>query len=1131
MAPNKTQWLMGYNNLGLLMEQERQHWLLKTDKKKQIQDKISGDVHLGQIDNLGTDIILNTEKLPIQNDVIPNTKYLNPAVDLVLTPYSSAFTYSTTVDGLLFARILSTNFPLAVGTETEYKHYKLKLTDCTTVTILFGGSLNTANVFAGRWLRTTTVPSVLMLDENGQYTIERTLDFNANTTNPVFYYPLETTMQPFPLTGLGSGTYTTAAVNNDGYIGMPLYWFTSDQSRLGPTYSFSNSNVTAQGRSLLRSGNPGNASKYISQLFPGIDGSNNATPDGSSTVNYEISCTPATGYSFNHLDSDYDVPLSMTITFTHKGTSATTTVNVVPPTDSDTTLTMDRGVTWTYVSATKYKVDLAVFDQNCLNVAQNILIPAFRVHLDETLSFEKSTTDIGFAGIQASASNPGSDVYPRYPYDLNEWDGLPEWLTDMEADAVPQHCAMYAIHNTPAYVPGNPSSRQVAAILLDPGLQKTDATPGLTNDQRGRAYLISNDPITYENNGLAEFQKPARTIARICDIPTSVMQLSNISGLAPTSIVDPKYVRSSASYKESDRERLYNTLGNRWVRPTSQDHTGTPITSNPSQDNDFVFVSTNLLNQVDLISHNDFRIQENLNPMVSSDAVSVSSIVEAGAGYAENDLGVVVVGGFAFHYSVASIGEGGSVASLTIAPATPVDIHLSNFDMTPGASGITDTYGTSPLTGSGTGLKFKFIIANYESLLQYDGEIFSDLYAIVRESTGLFLYRYIINQSSGTTPRTGTWTRDVCISPFEESTTNQMNGGLSTVDSYVNSIVPNYTSIPVAKAVAHSDPIMLQCVKTASCINVIDYTRTPIANDPDDTKTRVDLTKFYCEGLAKMRTNAKNVNAVISVLRANKKLRYDSYVIWKWENEADPSNMNFTYGIIHRSINNYMSTDFTTTLPVNELKYPEYVHTNESTTIVWNVNKVGSMVWMYDPSCSTKETYNLSTDTNQLDIVKTAFSWNDVDVRDTTTGTSISLVTQQGTLAFNIITNNPRQASSFDPDMTNPDPIYLKPEFTQLSDLVIGTHVSDISPAHMPVGGWKLVYPRIESFQFVNSVDGRVFNPVQLQVLKGRGITMGDVIRDEYGLSANGRILVMNDGDTGVTLKAYDTQTSQWVTI
>ncbi|MBR1987874.1 MAG: hypothetical protein IKA36_02420, partial [Clostridia bacterium] len=75
---NKIQWTIGYSNLSLILEQDRKHWLMKTDKKKQIQDKYTGDMFLGQIDNIGSDILLTTEKLPILNKVTKSIGYKHP---------------------------------------------------------------------------------------------------------------------------------------------------------------------------------------------------------------------------------------------------------------------------------------------------------------------------------------------------------------------------------------------------------------------------------------------------------------------------------------------------------------------------------------------------------------------------------------------------------------------------------------------------------------------------------------------------------------------------------------------------------------------------------------------------------------------------------------------------------------------------------------------------------------------------------------------------------------------------------------------------------------------------------------------------------------------------------------------
>lgn len=84
--------------------------------------------------------------------------------------------------------------------------------------------------------------------------------------------------------------------------------------------------------------------------------------------------------------------------------------------------------------------------------------------------------------------------------------------------------------------------------------------------ETGRVYYLSNDSIEYENNELLDEnnKKPPRTLARICDIPTSFIQLSNIYNYSPTILPDWNsdksipYVRSFASYTVEDCNNILN---------------------------------------------------------------------------------------------------------------------------------------------------------------------------------------------------------------------------------------------------------------------------------------------------------------------------------------------------------------------------------------------------------------------------------------------------------------------------------------------------------------------------------------------------------------------------------------------
>jgi hypothetical protein len=214
MIPKKIMRLLGYNNLSVILEQERRHWLLKTDNKKQIQDKLTGDIFQGQLDNIGSDVIIESRKLPYKYDFTSEITFGLTNADKILTVTNSAFPHSAAVNGFMFARIISTNFPYVDG-GLDYNHYKLKFTNAVECILPFGASTTSSEVYADRWIKTTTPPTMLILDKDtNRYTISRTLTFAASVTNPVWYYPLSETLQPFTITDLGHGEYELDAVDD-----------------------------------------------------------------------------------------------------------------------------------------------------------------------------------------------------------------------------------------------------------------------------------------------------------------------------------------------------------------------------------------------------------------------------------------------------------------------------------------------------------------------------------------------------------------------------------------------------------------------------------------------------------------------------------------------------------------------------------------------------------------------------------------------------------------------------------------------------------------------------------------------------------------------------------------------------
>lgn len=1129
MIPNKIEMFMGYNNLALILEQERKHWLLKTDKRKQLQDKVTGDVFQGQIDNLGSDVIIESEKLPIKNDVVQSIKYMDDNVHRILNVDYAAFTHSTQVDGLMIARMTSILFPYDNGGKTVYKNYKLRLKNCEEVYIPFGSSLNSSDVFVAKWLKTSTPPRLMMLGNDDTFSIEYPIGFSNTTTNVVYYYPLTPTLQPLEITNVSSGVYeTVSSVNDNGYIGYPLYWFTCDQSTILTKFTFTN-NTDEFNHDILYIGNEGNSSLYYAKLYYGINGP--SFSESSDLSNYSITVTCKNGLTFDGYDSDFDVALSDTITIS--SFDVTSTIDVKTSCDIGYVMTMSKINGWTKTSDTTYKLEsLSIFHGNDPTVSTIPLLGFIDVHFDEEVKPNNSTTDIGYAGIRMSAANPTSDVYDRYPYSLNEWDGLPEWLNDNE-DGVPQHMSIYAIHNTPSYIPDIPDSRQVAALLLDPGKPKTSDSEELTNDERGRIYLLSNDEAKYENNLKSDYRKPARTLGRICDVPTSVVQLSGISGIAPTSIVDTRYVRTEASYSTADKERLYNTLSDKWVKPTMLDIAGKQIIDYEDQDNDYVFNSVELLNKVDFKKYNDLRLYENLNSYVDPLNVELAAINTRGVGYVIDDIGVVVVGGFAFHYTVTEIDDQGGVTDLVVSADRTSEINLVNFNLE-GDSGVTEAYGTSPLTGNGSGLKFKMIIREYDNIKLKREEIREGLFAFVKTLNGLYLYNFEINKIGTDAYKTGKWVNVALISEYDISNTNVENG-LSVKDAELNAVIPSIRMLPCVVPDVSKSETSITTYATSSFVNIIDkkhipYLITSPATQKESDLVEVDMCCFYCDGIKSdtVLRGMKTPAGIVNRLRTINELRHDSYIFYKFDNANDINNLKFTYGIIHRGFNNYLSTDKTTILPQNKLSVKTYVHANEGTTIVWDTPNVGPMMWTYNPTSHICERYVLDPDTRDLVVNRKDATWKNIKIRVPSGSSEISLVDNDDKLAYNILTNNPVQVNVV---IEDGDPLYKQPDFVQLSDLQIGQLYSGISKEHQPIGNWNLVHPRIESYTLENLTTGRKFTPVKMRIIKGASLGEVTNITDDKGNIVNHKCMVINESSSGATSKVYNSETGKWVSI
>lgn len=1113
MKPNKIEWYLGLGSLAIMMDQDRKHWLLKADKTKSTQDPITGAMFHGQIMNVGSGIQLEVSKLPVDDAVVAEGTFSSENVSKILTLSKSVFPYVSKMNGLHFARLTSINL---IGADESYHNFRLVLKNCTVKYIPMTPDKSADTIYSYKWYCTTTAPVLQMLDSDDHYTIEVPITFSAGVTNPVFYYPADEQLQPFSVTSNSNTRCETILITDPLSIGFPLFWFTCDESDMGPKILIGNNTTAATNpmSNMLEIGHVGATSSYSANIYPCTGDILYSAPT-SDVTEWTIVCSSTT--PFIGSSSDFDIPITTiefksmsqtnTFTFTQTGTNV---------------ITMSKDVGWTYDSVSgTYQVPLEAFAQNKYD-AHGPMTPAFDIQLDESLPFEESTTDTGAASLFLSAERTAEQL-PVYPDDINHLEGLPEWIRNPTSSSTAEHAVLYAAHNTPNYAPGNQYTRQIAGLIFDPGVERNYGQPSDGSDI-GRVYVVSNDSIVYENNATAEHPKPARTIARICDIPTSIAQLSNIHGLAPTNVVDKKYIRSEASYTEADQDRIYNGLRNLWVRPTHLDEDGVPIyvEGSETQSNAFVFDSLENLQRVDLIDHNDFRTISNLNPSVDPMNVSVYAITNAGAGYQIGNIGIIIVGGFSFTYTVTAVDSIGGVLEVSLAPSDTGEINLANFDLYDSNNGLTKPYGSSPISDpSGTGLKVQFQIANFALLLPVKGNVVDNLYAFVRTVDGIWLYTY------NTTSRR--WVKTTQVVQSNESDTIAQNGSVSVRDSYIASILPSFHPVEVSTYWNSYAQQTLSAFSTATSINIVDQTKKPFQDyGTSPIQDKIDINKLYCHEYRTLTASSRSTQGVVEAVKEAGMDRYDSYLFWKWI-DNNPQNLQFECGVIFRSLNNLMSTDAASLLPDNNLPSKKFVNTNCQTTIVWNIDHVGPLVWVFDPVYDQCERYTFDADAKQVIITKTPFDWKDssnpgqgvpktVDVCNHV-GQQISLVVNNK-LAYNIMTNNPymimrRRGSQWWPADNTTD-IYQQPDYTMIME-----KGEDYS-RYQPIGGWRLIFPETHSFKFSGDVNDNSYVPVRMNIVRADDLSSVDTVYDSDGDVANYTSMLIDSSNGHPRLRIYD---------
>jgi hypothetical protein len=222
----------------------------------------------------------------------------------------------------------------------------------------------------------------------------------------------------------------------------------------------------------------------------------------------------------------------------------------------------------------------------------------------------------------------------------------------------------------------------------------------------------------------------------------------------------------------------------------------------------------------------------------------------------------------------------------------------------------------------------------------------------------------------------------------------------------------------------------------------------------------------------------------------------------------------------------------TTTLPPTELPCENYVNTNASTTVTWDVSDYGTtMVWTFNPESNVHETYHIDPETRELRVSRDRMTWDKVDVFTNNFKTELKMVDDNGKLLWNIASN------VMDPNDNRYErtPIYQQPDYQMI--LTKGTDISSISDKYQPKGNWQLVFPRIKSLRFVNNNTHYAYeakNIHKLNVIKENNDILErtdvfDVIGDGEPKKVNEKTLIINaNEDNTVSIKAYNTNTGKW---
>ena len=264
-----------------------------------------------------------------------------------------------------------------------------------------------------------------------------------------------------------------------------------------------------------------------------------------------------------------------------------------------------------------------------------------------------------------------------------------------------------------------------------------------------RVYVVGNDTDEYENNTTSTNPKPARTIARICDIPTKFTQLTQIQGIAPTLVIDPLYVRTEVNLTTSDKDLIYNQKSTKLLIDQLENSPTKyfPIYPNTT-DLNIQFGQSYLTSNGYARTINLNTVLDMTNPPEQTSRYTITTHTP-GSGYAAGDTFTFIIGGIYFSGTVDTITPTNGADEISIAANINATINIANL------TGRTTVLSTTTTHGSGAGLVVQVIVDEtaWAGLQQTTSGIMDGLFAFkMDELDNVWIWTYDIGN--------GVWIRN-----------------------------------------------------------------------------------------------------------------------------------------------------------------------------------------------------------------------------------------------------------------------------------------------------------------------------------------------------------------------------------